>query len=118
MKKSKVMFGYLVQTVTYGKTGLNMMQNVVEQKTDVNQLIYAIDYIQHTYCKTPEYILADNRDYKIKSLEYAFYNGIKPIIPYRSESMNNNGKKTIHLQKNNFPFDSINKHFTCLTEEN
>ena len=91
-----------------------MMQNVVEQETDANQLIYAIDYIQHTYNKTPEYILADNGYYKIESIEYAFHNGITPIIPNRSESMNNNGKnKDNPFAKNNFPFDPINKHFTC-----
>lgn len=114
MKKGKVMFGYLIQTVTDAKTGLIIMQNVVEQETDVNQLIYAIDYIQYTYGKTPEYILADNGYYKIESLEYAFYNGITPIIPDRSESMNNNGKnKDKPFAKNNFPFDPINKQFTC-----
>lgn len=48
MKKGKVMFEYLVQTPTDAKTGLTIMQNVVEQETDVNQQIYAIDYIQHT----------------------------------------------------------------------
>ena len=60
MKKGKVMFGYLIQTVTDAKTGLIIMQNVVEQETDANQLIHAIDYIQHTYGKTPKYIVADN----------------------------------------------------------
>ena len=49
MKKGKVMFGYLIQTVTDAKTGLIIMQNVVEQETDANQLIHAIDYIQHTW---------------------------------------------------------------------
>ena len=115
MKKGKPLFGYLIQTVSDAKTGLIIMQNVVEQETDVNQLIYAIDYIQHTYNKTPKYILADNGYYKIESIEYAFYKGITPIIPDRSESMNNNGKnKDNPFAKNNMPFDPFNKHFTCL----
>ena len=114
MKKGRVMFGYLIQTVTDAKTGLIIMQNVVEQETDANQLINAIDYIQQTYGKTPKYMLADNGYYKIESIEYAFYNGITPIIPDRSESMNNNGKNQYNpFAKNNMPFDPINKHFTC-----
>lgn len=114
MKKGRVMFGYLIQTVTDAKTGLIIMQNVVEQETDANQLIQAIDYIQHTYGKTPKYMLADNGYYKIESIEYAFHNGITPIIPDRSESMNNNGKNQDKpFAKNNFHFDPINKHFTC-----
>ena len=114
LKKGRVMFGYLIQTVTDAKTGLIIMQNVVEQETDAGQLITAIDYIQHTYGKTPKYILADNGYYKIDSLEYAFYNGIIPIIPDRSESMNNNGKNNDNqFAKNKMPFDPINKHFTC-----
>ena len=68
MKKGKVMFGYLIQTCTDTKTGLIIMQNVVEQETDANQLIHAIDYIQHTYGKTPKFILADNGYYKIESI--------------------------------------------------
>ena len=64
LKKGRVMFGYLIQTVTDAKTGLIIMQNVVEQETDAGQLITAIDYIQHTYGKTPKYILADNGYYK------------------------------------------------------
>ena len=90
------------------------MQNVVEQETDKGQLIDAIDYIQYTYNKTPKYILADNGYYKIKSLEYAFYKGITPIIPDRSASMNNNGKNNNNkFAKNKMPFDPLNKHFTC-----
>ena len=42
------MFGYLIQTVTDAKTGLIIMQNVVEDQTDSNQLIPTIDYIQQT----------------------------------------------------------------------
>ncbi len=61
------------------------MQNVVEQETNVNQIICAIDYIQHTYNKVPKYILTDNGYYKIKSIEYAFHKGITLIIPDRSE---------------------------------
>lgn len=114
MKKGKPMFEYLIQTVTDTKTGLIIMQNVVEQENDANQLISAIDYIQHTYGKTPKYILADNGYYKIESIEYTFYNGITPIIPDRSESMNNNGRNADNpFAKNNMPFDPINKHFTC-----
>lgn len=78
MKKGKAMFGYLVQTATDAKTGLTIMQNVVEQETYVNQQIYVIDYIQHAYGKTPKYMRADNEYYKIESLEYAFYNGSRP----------------------------------------
>lgn len=114
MKKGKVMFGYLIQTVSDAKSGLIIMQNVVEDSTDANQLIPAIDYIYHTYGKMPKYILADNGYYKIESLEYALYNGITPIIPDRSESMNNNGKnKDNSFAKNNMPFNPNKKHFTC-----
>lgn len=114
MKKGRVMFGYLIQTVSDVKSGLIIMQNVVEDQNDANQLIPAIDYIYHTYGKIPKYILADNGYYKIESIEYALYNGITPIIPDRSESMNNNGKnKDNPFAKNNIPYDPINKHFTC-----
>ena len=114
IKKGKVMFGYLIQTVTDTKTGLIIMQNVVEQQTDTNQLIPAIDYIQHTYGKTPEYILADNGYYKIESIEYALYNGITPIVPDRSESMNNNGtNKDNPFAKANMPFNPVKNNFTC-----
>ena len=82
------MFGYLIQTITDTKTGLIIMPNVVEQETDVNQLIYAIDNIQHTYNKISNYILADNEYYKIETLEYELHKGITPIIPDRNESMN------------------------------
>ena len=114
IKKGKVMFGYLIQTVTDAKTGLIIMQNVVEEQTDADQLIPVIDYIQHTYGKTPEYLLADNGYYKIESLEYALYNEITPIVPDRSESMNNNGTKNDNpFAKVNMPFDPINNNFTC-----
>ena len=114
IKKGKVMFGYLIQTVTDTKTGLIIMQNVVEEQTDANQLIPTIDYIQHTYDKIPEYILADNGYYKIESLEYAFYNGITPVVPDRSESMNNNGTKNDNpFAKTSMSFDLINNNFTC-----
>lgn len=93
MKKGKVMFWYLIQTVSDTKSGLIIMQNVIKDSTDANQLIPTIDYIYHTYGKIPKYILADNGYYKIESIEYAPYNGITPIIPNRSESMNNNGKE-------------------------
>lgn len=114
-KKGKVQFGYLIQTVTDTKTGFIIMQNVVEEQTDANQLINAIDYIQHTYDKTPQYILADNGYYKIQAIEYAFQQGITPIIPDRSESMNNNGTNSDNpFAKCNMPFDPINNNFTCL----
>lgn len=114
LKKGKTKFGYLIQTVTDAKTGLIIMQNVVEESTDAGQLIQAIDYIQHTYGKTPQYIIADNGYYKIESLEYAFYNGITPIVPDRTESMNNNGTKNDNqFAKHNMPFDAINNNFTC-----
>ena len=89
IKKGKVRFGYLVQTVTDTKTGLIIMQNVVEEQTDAYQLIHAIDYIQQTYGKIPKYMLADNGYYQIEALEYAFYNEITPIVPDRSENMKN-----------------------------
>ena len=74
---------------------------------------HPIDYIQHTYGKTPKYILTDNEYYKIDSIKYALQNRITPIIPDRSESMKNNGKNSDNpFAKNNMPFDSINKHFT------
>lgn len=114
LKKGKTMFGYLIQTVTDVKTGLIIMQNVVEEQTDADQLIKVIDYIQYTYDKTPQYLLADNGYYKIESLEYAFYNGITPIVPDRTESMNINGTKNDDpFAKHNMPFDSINNNFTC-----
>ena len=114
LKKGKTKFGYLIQTVTDAKTGLIIMQNVVEESTDAGQLIQAIDYIQHTYGKTPQYIIADNGYYKIESLEYAFYNRITPIVPDRTESMNNNGTKNDNqFAKHNMPFDAINNNFTC-----
>ncbi|WP_458406611.1 transposase [Methanobrevibacter sp.] len=114
LKKGKTMFGYLIQTVTDVKTGLIIMQNVVEEQTDASQLIKVIDYIQYTYDKTPQYLLADNGYYKIESLEYAFYNGITPIVPDRTESMNINGiKNDDPFAKHNMPFDSINNNFTC-----
>ena len=114
LKKGKTKFGYLIQTVTDAKTGLIIMQNVVEESTDAGQLIQAIDYIQHTYGKTPQYIIADNGYYKIESLEYAFYNGITPIVPDRTESMNNNRTKNDNqFAKHNMPFDAINNNFTC-----
>ena len=114
LKKGKTKFGYLIQTVTDAKTGLIIIQNVVEESTDAGQLIQSIDYIQHTYAKTPQYIIADNGYYKIQSLEYAFYNGITPIVPDRTESMNNNGTKNDNqFAKHNMPFDAINNNFTC-----
>lgn len=114
IKKGKVMFGYLIQTVNDAKTGLIIMQNVVEEQTDANQLIPSIDYIQHTYGKTLQYILADNGYYKIESIEYALYNEIIPIIPDRSESMNNNKTQNNNpFAKTNMPFDLINNNFAC-----
>ena len=89
IKKGKIRLGYLVQTVTDTKTGLIIMQNVVEEQTDAYQLIHAIDYIQQTYGKIPKYMLADNGYYQIEALEYAFYNEITPIVPDRSENMKN-----------------------------
>ena len=114
IKKGRVRFGYLIQTVSDAKTGLIIMQNVVEEQTDANQLIPAIDYIQYTYGKTPKYILADNGYYKIESIEYAFFHGITPIIPDRSESMNNNGTKSYDIfAKANMPYNPVNKYFIC-----
>ena len=119
MKKGKVRFGYLIQTVSDAKTGFIIMQNVVEEQTDANQIIPAIDYIQETYGKTPEYILADNGYYKIEALEYAFSNGITPIIPDRSTSMKNNGTNSYDpFAKHNMPFDIENNHFSCPYNQN
>ena len=119
LKKGKVRFGYLIQTVTDTKTGFIIMQNLVEDKTDANQLIPALDYIQYTYGVTPKYILADNGYYKIEALEHAFINGTTPIIPDRSESMKNNGTTSDNpFAKANMPYDPIKNAFTAHMEKN
>ena len=45
MKDDTIKFAYLLQTVVDVKTGLILMQKIVEDKTDRYQLISAIDYI-------------------------------------------------------------------------
>ena len=60
MKDDTIKFAYLLQTVVDVKTGLILMQRIVEDKTDRYQLKPAIDYIIETYNVIPEYILADN----------------------------------------------------------
>ena len=113
-KKGKVKFGYLIQTVTETKTGLILMQNVVPEQTDANQLIYAIDYIYQNYGRLPKYMLADNGYYQIDALEYAFYHGVNPVIPDRSESMKNNGTQQYNpFAKCNMPYDTNKKSFSC-----
>lgn len=78
MKDDTIKFAYLLQTVTDVKTGLILMQRVVEDKTDRYQLAPAIDYIIDTYNVVPEYILADNGYYGLDQIEHAYSRGIMP----------------------------------------
>ena len=81
MKDDTIKFAYLLQTVTDVKTGLIIMQKVVEDKTDRYQLAPAIDYIMDTYNVVPEHILADNAYYGLDQIEYAYSHGIIPNNP-------------------------------------
>ena len=80
MKDDTIKFAYLLQTVTDVKTGLIIMQNIVEDKTDRYQLKPAINYIIDTYNAVPDHILADNGYYGLDQIEYAYSLGIIPII--------------------------------------
>ena len=69
MKDDTIRFAYLLQTVTDAKTGLIIMQRIVEDKTDRYQLAPAIDYIIDTYNVVPEYISSyDARKYSFPEL--------------------------------------------------
>lgn len=118
MKDDTIRFAYLLQTVTDAKTGLIIMQRIVEDKTDRYQLAPAIDYIIDTYNVVPEYILADNGYYGLDQIEYAYSRGIIPIIPDRNDAMKSNGTNSDNPHaKCNMPFDPIKLEFTCLNKE-
>ena len=56
------------------------------------------------------YMLADNGYYQIDALEYAFYLGVNPVIPDRSESMKNNGTQQYNtFAKCNMPYNPNKK---------
>ena len=118
MKDDTIRFAYLLQTVTDAKTGLIIMQRIVEDKTDRYQLAPAIDYIIDTYNVVPEYILADNGYYGLDQIEYAYSRGIIPIIPDRNDAMKSNGTNSDNPHaKCNMLFDPIKLEFTCLNKE-
>ena len=118
MKDDNIRFAYLLQTVTDAKTGLIIMQRIVEDKTGRYQLAPAIDYIIDTYNVVPEYILADNGYYGLDQIEYAYSRGIIPIIPDRNDAMKSNGTNSDNPPaKCNMPFDPIKLEFTCLNKE-
>ena len=118
MKDDTIRFAYLLQTVTDAKTGLIIMQRIVEDKTDRYQLAPAIDYIIDTYNVVPEYILADNGYYGLDQIEYAYSRGIIPIIPDRNDAMKSNGTNSDNPHaKCNMHFDPIKLEFTCLNKE-
>ena len=115
MKDETIKFAYLLQTVTDTKTGLIIMQKIVEHKTDRYQLAPAIDYIIDTYNVVPEFILADNGYYGLDQIAYAYSKGIIPIIPDRNDAMKINGTYSDNpFAKCNMPFDPIKLEFTCL----
>ena len=118
MKDDTTRFAYLLQTVTDVKTGLIIMQRIVENKTDRYQLAPAINYIIDTYNIVPEYILADNGYYGLDQIEYAYSRGIIPIIPDRNDAMKTNGTYSDNPHaKCNMPFDPIKLEFTCLNKQ-
>ena len=118
MKDDKIRFAYLLQTVTDVKTGLIIMQRIVEDKIDRYQLAPAIDYIIDTYNIVPEYILADNGYYGLDQIEYAYSRGIIPIIPDRNDAMKTNGTNGDNsFAKCNMHFDPIKLEFTCLNNQ-
>ena len=118
LKDGRIRFGYTVQTLRDAKTGIILMQNVVQDENDVNQLIPAIDYIYKTYCKLPKYILADNGYYKIEAIEYAIKKGVTPVVPDRSDSMKNKGTKDNDpFDKSHMDFDPIKKIYRCFNME-
>ena len=108
MKDDTIKFAYLLQTVVDVKTGLILMQRIVEDKTDKHQLKPAIDYIIETYNVVPEYILADNGYYGLDQIEYAYSQGIIPIISDRNDAMKSNGTCSDNPHaKCNMHFDPI-----------
>ena len=114
MKDDTIKFAYLLQTVVDVKTGLILMQRIVQDKTDRYQLKPAIDYIIETYNVVPEYILADNGYYGLDQIEYAYSQGITPIIPDRNDAMKTNGTYSDNPHaKCNMHFDPIKMEFTC-----
>ena len=118
MKDDTIKFAYLLQTVVDVKTGLILMQRIVEDKTDRHQLKPAIDYIIETYNVVPKYILADNGYYGLDQIEYAYSQRIIPIIPDRNDAMKTNGTYSDNpYAKCNMDFDSIKLEFTCLNNQ-
>ena len=118
MKDDTIKFAYLLQTVVDVKTGLILMQKIVEDKTDRYQLKPAIDYIIETYNVVPEYILADNGYYGLDQIEYAYSHGIIPIIPDRNDAMKINGTFSDNPHaKCNMHFDSKKLEYTCLNNK-
>ena len=114
MKDDTIKFAYLLQTVVDVKTGLILMQRIVEDKIDRYQIKPAIDYIIKTYNIVPEYILADNGYYGLDQIEYAYSQGIIPIIPDRNDAMKTNGTYSDNpYAKCNMHFDPIKIEFTC-----
>ena len=114
MKDDTIKFAYLLQTVVDVKTGLILMQRIIEDKTDRYQIKPAIDYIIETYNVVPEYILADNGYYGLDQIEYAYSRGIIPVIPDRDDAMKSNGTKSDNpFAKCNMPFNPIKMEFTC-----
>ena len=118
MKDDTIKFAYLLQTVVDVKTGLILMQRIVEDKIDRYQLAPAIDYIIETYNVVPEYILADNGYYGLDQIEYAYSKGIIVIIPDRNDAMKINGTYSDNPHaKCNMHFDPIKIEFTCLNNQ-
>ena len=114
MKDETIQFAYLLQTVVDVKTGLIIMQRIVEDKTDRYQLKPALNYIIETYNVAPEYILADNGYYGLDQIEYSYSQGIIPIIPDRNDAMKINGTQSDNPHaKCNMPFNPEKLEFTC-----
>ena len=119
MKDDTIKFAYLLQAVVDVKTGLILMQKIVEDKTDRYQLTPAIDYIIETYNVVPEYILADNGYYGLDQIEYAYSKGIIPIIPDRNDAMKINGTFSDYPHaKCNMHFDPKKLEYTFLHNQN
>ena len=114
MKDGTTRYAYLLQTVKDVKTGLTIMQRLVQDKTDRYQIKPAIDYIIETYDVVPKYILADNGYYGLDQIEYAYSKGITPVIPDINDAMKNNGTKNDNpYAKCNLPFNPKTLSFTC-----
>lgn len=66
----------------------------------------------------PEYILADNGYYGLDQIEYAYSQGIIPIIPDRNDAMKINGTFCDNPHaKCNMHFDSKKLEYTCLNNK-